>query len=66
MLIGNAVKTFFAKIAKSLFEEPTIEFCSCKYSFLNKIILAKPTGTEINPPKQITEDIFLERIINIT
>ena len=29
-------------------------------------MLAKPTGTVMNPPKQTTEDIFLEMIIDMT
>ena len=66
LLSGNAVNIFFANIERSLFEDPTIEFCSCKYSFLKLMTLAKPTGTVINPPKQTTEDIFLETIIGMT
>ena len=60
------MKTFFANIDNSLFEEPTIEFCSCRYRFLNVTILAKPTGIVMNPPKQKTEDMFFETIIEIT
>jgi len=60
------VNIYLANDERSLFEDPITEFCSCKYSFLKLKILAKPTGTVINPPKQTTEDIFLEIIIEMT